>query len=337
MQSTHNESDGAAVSGSPARKILLRVLRVTLVVAPLVWIYAGIDAGAFMEALAGVNVPLLLGIAALNFFNIVLQGVKWWTLLRRFVPHLKLSRAVSVNLESTFYAIALPSAAAQDIVKSVMLSKSHSPSVVWAASWLSRLLGLVMLLVISVAGIMYLDSGVLPEGTRAAVVTAVAAVAVLCAASFSKRATHPLRAAAAKVVPPKYMAKIEKLREGIYAFKYERAVLIQALILSAAVQLLAIACTSLTVFAVSGKFYFVECLVFVPIVEIMAVSLPLTPGGVGIREALMALLFTRLGFSGEEIATYVTLSLLLSMVRVFGATPILYRMITGRKRDAASE
>ena len=311
---------------STARKALTRALRVALAVAPLVWIYTRTDAAALGENLASVSAPLVAAIFAFVFVNMLLQGVKWWVLIRRFVPGLRLGRAVSVHLESAFYSIMLP-AAAQDVVKSVMLSKNHPPSVVWAASWLSRLMGFFSLLIFSAVGLMYLDSGVLPDGFRASLLTAVAAIAALGAASFSKSVTRPLRAVAARVLSPKIMAKVEKLREGIYVFKYERATLAQAFLISSAIQFTSIFNVSLVVYAVSGSFYFVECLAFVPLVEIMVVSLPLTPGGLGVREGLMALLFTRLGLSDGQIASYVTISLLASMVRVFGGIPILYRLI----------
>jgi len=308
---------------------LTQALRAALAVAPLVWIYTRAGAAGLGENLASVSVPLLAAVAALLFLNMLLQGVKWWTLIRRFVPGLKLGRAVSVHLESVFYSIMLPSAA-QDVVKSVMLSKSHPSSVVWAASWLARLMGFFSLLIFSAAGIVYLDSGVLPGGFRASIISAVAAIAVLGAASFSKRVTRPLRAAAARVLSPKIMAKVEKLREGIYVFKYERATLVQTFLISSIVQFTSIFSASLIVYAVSGNFYFTECLAFVPLVEIMAVSIPLTPGGLGVREALMALLFTRLGLSEGQIATYVTISLAASMVRVLGGVPILWRLVFGK-------
>jgi len=316
---------------STAKRILTQTLRAALAIAPIVWIYARTSAAAFREDLASVSVPLIAAVLALIFVNMLLQGVKWWTLIRRFVPGLKLRRAVAVHLESAFYSIMLP-AAAQDVVKSVMLSKSHSPSVVWAASWLARLMGFFSLLIISAAGIIYLDSGVLPNGFRASLVTAVAAIAVLGAASFSKSVTRPLRAAAAKILSPGILGKIEKLREGIYVFKYERATLVQTFLISTVTQFLTIFNASLLVYAVSGSFYFTECLAFVPLVEIMAISLPLTPGGIGIREALMAILFTRLGLSGGQIASYVTISLLGSMVRILGGIPALYRIVVRRKQ-----
>jgi len=313
------------------RKYVLRFLRLALVVAPFVWIYSRTDAGALKEISASVSVPLLFLIAALTFVGILLQGVKWWILIRRFVPELKLGTAVSVHMESTFYAIALPSAAAQDVVKSVMLSKSHNPSVVWAASWLGRLIGLFVMLAYSVFGVLYLKSDILPDGFRASLITAITVMALLGAASFSKRFTRPLRAAAAKLLPAKIMGKAEKLRDGIYAFKYERAALAQTFLISAAIHFLIFFNISLTIYAVSGSFYFIECLAFAPLVEIMAVSLPLTPGGVGIREALMALLFTRLGFTGEQTALYATISLIMSMVRVSGGIPIVWRMMAAKK------
>jgi len=305
------------------KKNVLRALRLALAAAPFVWIYSRTDAVALKEIMSSVSVPLIAAIAALTFAVILLQGVKWWLLIRRFVPELKLGRAISVHLESTFYAIALPTAAAQDVVKSVMLSKSHAPPVVWAASWLGRLIGLFVMLIYSIFGVLYLKSDVLPDGFRASLVTAVAAITVLGAASFSKRVTRPFRAAAAKLLSGRIMAKIERLRDGIYAFKHERPTLVLALLISAAIHFLIFFNISLTVYAVSGSFYFVECLAFVPLVEILAISLPLTPGGVGVREALMALLFARLGFSGGQTASYVTLSLLMSMVRIFGGIPLL--------------
>jgi uncharacterized protein (TIRG00374 family) len=309
---------------------LSQTLRAALAIAPLVWIYTRTGAAALGENLAAVSAPLLAAILALLFAGMLLQGVKWWVLIRRFAPELKLRQAVSVHLESAFYSIMLP-AAAQDVVKSVMLSKNHPPSVVWAASWLARPMGFFSLLIFSAAGIIYLDSGILPNGFRASLLTAVAAIAALGAASFSKRVTRPFRSAAAKILSPKIMAKIEELRNGIYVFKYERATLVQTFLISFATQFLIIFTIALQVYAVSGNLYFTECLAFVPLVEIMVVSLPLTPGGLGVREALMALLFTRLGLSDGQIATYVTISLAGSMVRIAGGMPVLWRMVTKRK------
>ena len=309
------------------KKNTLRFLRLALVVAPFIWIYSRTDAAALKEILASVSVPLLALIAALTFASIILQGVKWWILIRRFVPELRIGKAVSVHLESTFYAIALPSAAAQDVVKSVILSKSHNPSVVWAASWLGRLIGLFSILVYSAIGAFHLKGGVLPDGFRASLITAVAVMLILGAASFSKRFTRPLRAAAAKFLSPKIMAKAEALRDGIYAFKYAKTTLVQTVLISFTIQFLVFFTISMTVYAASGRFYFMECLTFAALVEIVVVTLPLTPGGVGIREALMTLLFTRLGFTGEQTALYATLSLLMSMVRVLGGIPIVWRMI----------
>jgi len=321
------------------KKTLVRLLRAALVIAPLVWIYTSTDAEAFSVALASVNAPLLIGLAALVFVNMVLQGAKWWVLIRRFVPELKLTKAVSVHLESAFYAIVLPSAAAQDVVKSVILSKSHDPSVVWAASWLARLIGFFPLLLFSLIGIVYLDNDILPPGFRTSMIIAIAAIAFLCAASFSKTLTRPVLAAAAKVLPEKIMAKIEKLREGIYAFKYARKTLAITFLFSAVNLVPIIFAVSLGVYVVSGKLYLTECLAFVPLVEITAITLPLTPGGAGIREAMMALLLTQLGLGTAQTATYVTISLLVSIVtRLAGGAPILYRMVFGRKgRDAGLE
>jgi uncharacterized protein (TIRG00374 family) len=286
-----------------------------------------------MGILASASVPLLLAAFALLFAVTALQGFKWWVLIRRFVPGLRMGKAVGVHIESTFYAIALPSGAAQDVVKAVILSKSHDPSVVWAATWLGRLIGLASLLAFSAAGLMYLESGVLPNGARATLAAVIAAVALLCALSFSKTLTRPAGAAAAKILSPKIMDKIGELRDGIYRFKDARETLLQTFLISIAVQFLIICSISLMVYTVSGRFYFLECVAFVPLVEVIVVSLPLTPGGAGIREGLMALLFARLGFDGGQIASYVTISLsVTTAVRLAGGIPAIYGIIAKAKK-----
>jgi len=308
-----------------AKRIALFILRAVLVIAPIAWIYARADAGSIVTALASTNAPAVVCATALLIVTMMLQGVKWWVLIRRFVPDLGIGKAVSVHLESNFYSIILPSALAQDVVKSVMLSRDHSPQIVWAATWMAKLMGFFTLIILSVAGMLYLESDSLPEGFRTAVIIAVAAITAMGAASFSKRITRPLRAAAVRFAGVKIITFAEKLRDGIYAFRNERATLFQAFLISAAIQLILTFNTSLLIYAVSGKFFFTECLAFVPLVEIMAVSLPLTPGGMGIREALMALLFTRLGFSEGQTASYVTISLALSITKLVGGIPVIFK------------
>ncbi|GBU22779.1 hypothetical protein R80B4_02691 [Fibrobacteres bacterium R8-0-B4] len=307
------------------KKTALFILRAALVIAPIAWIYARADAGSIAMTLASASVPAILCAAALTIVGIVLQGVKWWILIRRFVPNLGAGVAVSVHLESLFYSFVLPSALAQDVVKSVMLSKDHDPAVVWASSWLGRLIGFLALLSYSMVGVALLGDDALPPKFRVTLFAAAGVTVLLCALSFSKRFTRPMGAVAAKVVGAKILTAAQKLRGGIYAFRHERATLALTFAVSAVIQFVAILAISVTVYAVSGRYCFLECLAFVPLVEIIAVSLPLTPGGVGIREALMALLFTRLGFSEGQTASYVTVSLLMSMTRLVGGIPVLWK------------
>ena len=59
------------------------------------------------------------------------------------------------------------------------------------------------------------------------------------------------------------------------------------------------------------------------LIEVVAVVLPLTPGGVGIREGLITLLFNEAGLGIEEIGIYIFLNILGISVRLFGVIPIL--------------
>ena len=313
------------------KKNLRRILSVILIIAPLVWIYTRTDVTALGETLGAVHPLILVYISVLYILGMILQGTKWWVLIRRFVPEFGLGKALSVHLESVFYAIALPTATAQDVVRSVILSRSHSPQTVWAAAWLGKLMGFLTLIMLSVFGALYIQEEHLPANFRITVITALALITVMTAASFSKKITRPLRRVMAALLSPKIISKADKLRESIYIFKHERTTLLQTFLITVITQLLIVFIISLTIYAITGNFYFIECLAFVPLVEIAVIALPLTPGGIGIREALMAAFFMHLGLSAEETASYVTISLTVSMLRLTGGIFPLYRFAAKRK------
>jgi hypothetical protein len=80
--------------------------------------------------------------------------------------------------------------------------------------------------------------------------------------------------------------------------------------------------TSLVVYAINGNFMFWSLAALLALIEVIVVILPLTPGGVGIREGLITLLFNQAGLGIEEIGIYIFLNTLGILVRLLGAIPV---------------
>ena len=85
--------------------------------------------------------------------------------------------------------------------------------------------------------------------------------------------------------------------------------------------------TAVAIFGISHELFIEECIIFIPLIELMIVVFPLTPGGVGIREALIVLMFEQLGLSIEQMSVYVGLGVIAYAVRLLGGIPVLVETV----------
>ena len=101
-----------------------------------------------------------------------------------------------------------------------------------------------------------------------------------------------------------------------------------------AVELALILASAATVFGVCGAWPLAALLAFIPLIEVVLVVVPLTPGGLGLREALLAVLFAHLGLSEEQTGVYVALGLASLPLRAAAGLPFVWRR--GRDRGRAA-
>ncbi|MDG5815959.1 lysylphosphatidylglycerol synthase transmembrane domain-containing protein [Chitinispirillales bacterium ANBcel5] len=308
------------------------LLKAVLTIAPFVWIYAQTNIHDVLRIVKTVPVHLLFLVIFFSFLIHLSQGVKWWFLLRRFNSQIPLRETLKVHLLGSFYSIAFPTSAAQDLLRAALLSRSHPGSQAWASSWMSRFIGLFALLVLSTWGTAMLDSTILPPGFRSSLFTVFAMVAFIGAISFSKKITRPVRKVVSKVISPKPLSFIENIREGVYAYKSSYSTLLGSFFISAAIHLLIIANTTFLIYIITGNFFFLECLAFIPLIEILSISLPLTPGGIGVREALIAIMFRQLELGPDHLGSYVLISLLCYFLPKVTGSLLLIPHILRRKQ-----
>jgi len=83
------------------------------------------------------------------------------------------------------------------------------------------------------------------------------------------------------------------------------------------------------ILGITNRMCFWECLAFIPLIEIASMSVPLTPNGIGIREALTALMFKYIGLSNEQLGVYIFIALSANLFRLVGLVPIF-----SMKKDA---
>ena len=121
------------------------------------------------------------------------------------------------------------------------------------------------------------------------------------------------------------------LREDIYNYREKKKALLSNFAITFVTQFLMIINSMILIGGITGNFYSKEMLTFIPIIEILALSIPLTPNGMGIREGLLALMFHHVGLTEEQIGTYILIGLLGVLIKLVGIFPVLYRQLLKKK------
>ena len=302
---------------------------------PIVWIFWTINIHGMLRAAASLpwwGVPLVVVNVLASMF---IQGVRWWLLLKAFIPAISFWKVMNAHFAGIFYSIALPTSAAGDVVRTFLISQENDYAVAWSATWLSRITGLVVLLLFSVIGLLLMDRSKLPESVSLTILMVFALLVVCVFLSFSKKVTRPVRKALHRVIPHiKPLEIMENIRNGIYQYRYKKMNLVIVLSITVLVQFLLVGYTCLIIKGIAGKFYLLECMTFVPMIEIVCMSVPLTPSGLGVREALSKLMFDHIGLLGEQLGVYIVLSFLATSLKLVGALPILFGLV---KRPKAAK
>jgi uncharacterized protein (TIRG00374 family) len=308
-----------------------------LALVPLVWIFWRLDFERLVECtgiVAWWTIPVM---CACLLASMALQGVRWWLMLRALIPDLSFRRAMSYHFIGVFYAIVLPTSASVDIIKSTLLARKFDYSVIWGATWICRIMGLLALALLSVYGLCTINQSILPRGFWLAFSAAVVVSAAVFALSFSKRLTAPFRPLFQKVLPKKIAAILENIRQGIYLYRNKTGMLVAVLLVSVLTQAMLILAGCFTLYGISGKLFVSDYFAFFPIIEVIAGSGP-TPGGVGVREALTAVLFNFLQVSKEQLGIYVFLTLFFGLaLKLVGGIPVLHGLIKRRRNVPPAE
>jgi glycosyltransferase 2 family protein len=300
------------------RRPWLVLLRYILALLPFVWIFSRVDLARFGQAFQHVAWWTAPAVSCTILISFYLQGYRWWLLMRAVAPTISLSQATSAHFQGLFYSIVLPTSAAQDIVRAALLSRSEASSTVWGATWLCKLLGLAVMAVMLLCGLLAIDRTAIPRSVEVSLMSAFAALALLVLLSFSKRFTKGIRLVVQHRVPAKAMEWLLGVREVVYRYRDHRRGVLQALVVTVTVQAFGIAGASIILAGVVGRPHAAECLFFVPATEFVAVSIPLTPNGMGLREAMYAVFFRYLGLSTEQLGVFVVIALLAVLLRLVG-------------------
>lgn len=247
------------------------------------------DAGA----LANIGVALLF-----TLVGVVACAIRWQRVLATLEVPVRLVRLVRLYLASLFVGNFLPSTVGGDVVRVTRLSAETGQSPrTFASVVLERLTGWIVLPGLTFVGLM-LNPAFRSYGRATALVVVTAAVTLLALSAVLYIAGHP-RVGRRLQDQEGWRRFIAAVHTGVTRFRQRPAQALSVLFAGFAYQL----CVLLSVFfaskALDLPIGFTAVLTFFPAVAILQ-ALPLTLGGLGVREGALVLFLKPMGVESKE-------------------------------------
>lgn len=277
--------------GSSKLHRFMGVIRMVLAILVLVLVARQIaDWGELQAALASTRPIFLAGCIAIYFVGVWISCVKWQHLLQTLDAKVALRTLIRWYLAGNFAGTFLPSDIGGDVVRGYIADRTLRNQVtVWSSIAAERLTGLVGLVLLAATTLMITPSLLgwnpllLIAGLALLVAMMIGGAAVLL------HAAPPPWAPAARA--------LQRVRLVLAAYAGQPHVLIICLGYSLIYHLLTVVSLWLVLLALEPTTPFASAFV-APIVGLIGL-LPLTPGGLGVREGALAVLLERAGVAGS--------------------------------------
>lgn len=296
---------------SAGAKSLLKLMLGLLIVAALL---SRLDLGTTIDALGRYRWPHLLLALVLFALSCPTAALRW----KLFAPDIPLRTLLELTLIGQFYSIVLPGQIAGEVVKAYRLGRGNADAERLAASvFVDRVIGVIALLLVACAGI-----ALSPHRLPVALSVAIAATMLLLSFGlFALRisALHAFALGSARWLAGtrlhRFAPVLERAIDAWRQFSGTPSRLLLSLLLGMVFQSIAIG-----IYAVLGTNIGVELTPFdwawVVAVASVAVLLPLSIGGLGLREGALVGCLAFLDVPGESA---VALSLGVFAIMLFGA------------------
>ena len=258
-----------------------------------------------------------------------------WSLNRRLFSHLanfltRLFLGVPVfnakKIDGLFFNQFLPTSVGGDAIRVYNLYKQgYSGEGLAASTMMDRLIGLIALLILASLAVIFSGENVVPEAVAAMVTIVLAAFASGTLLFFIFPFPDSLVARAEKIDPHTFLGRLFRVLRVCRAYKGSSLLLLSSLFLSFILQGLMILVYVILARALDLDISLTMLLIAVPLVFV-ATALPLTIGGLGVREGVLVFMLGLFGIgivpSGQLASVYLIV-LWLSVIP--GGWPFIFK------------
>ncbi len=135
------------------KKIIWILIKLTITAGLLYYFFGKTDLNKVFESLKGIKIEFLLLLNLLNVGSVYVNAYKWKLLLREY----ELNKLFKLNMISYYFALLLPGQIAGEAAKTYILGKSNKTRVqkIAASVIIDKITGMIGLLIVGVIGLVF--------------------------------------------------------------------------------------------------------------------------------------------------------------------------------------
>ena len=312
------------------KKILSTVVRLGVSAALLFVLFRKVDLQNLSIMIRGADKGLLLVALGLNFFNVLFCFLRWKQLLKAAGVRAPLSRIITSFSGGIFFNLFLPSAMGGDVVRSIDLSGyTKKPRQIVATVFLDRLSGYIGLAIMLTFAVLVGGSIVRTKSVLLAVGVIIGVLVCIIFVVFNRVVYKKVNRFLDVPKAGRLREAIRNMHDELHGFSGQRKVMVTGIIYSLLVQMVGPLSAAVISMALGVKLSLVYFFIFVPIVGAITM-LPISLGGLGVRDASMIFFFSQVGMS-KDVAFAMSL-LGFSVLILYGAIGGIVYVLTVHNR-----
>lgn len=318
------------------KKYVISVLRIALSLGLLALLFSRIDIQNLLDHIKGLNLGLYLLGVAMYFGFIACWSFRWRYIIKAAGEQVAFWKVFKTTLVGDFFGLFLPEAVGSDLARMYGLSRETSKGANTVSTvLLDRAIGLISLSLMAMVALLLHTELTGYREVAAVVIILLAGLAggwfLFFNKSFMKRFRWVFR-----------IPYIDRLEEGLtnlyrtlHTLHQHPGLIVNTLLISLVLQIVEVLSVVLIGMALGIETEVIHYFIFMPLIWVIT-TVPISIGGLGVRENAFAFFFTQVGV-GEPLA--LAMSLLYFSCRVIsgltGGLIFLASMI-GRQRNPDS-
>jgi uncharacterized protein (TIRG00374 family) len=278
--------------------------------------------GFFLQRIEWGEIELALSSASLSFWILavllflasnLLGAFQWGELLRIQDIRLPVRKVVGLYFVGVFFNNFLVSNIGGDAVRIYDLKRLTGQGLAgFAATFLDRFIGLFTLICFSIVAYA-LSPGLWGMALWMPILLLAILLLAVLIFGFSRRMSNIVVRFARRMLPLRLVEFLENVREGFLLYRHAYSMILRVALLASCVQLSRIAVYYSVGHALGQSVPFGYYVVFIPLIAIVA-AIPVSFGGIGVRENMGVLLFGRVGMGDASALAVMFLGYLAGIV-----------------------